>query len=222
MTDKKHDNIYEALLAVYETVGYVQKRGTNSAQNYKYAGEKDFIEALRPAMIENKIIVFPSGVRSKQITEIRKTEQGKADKVNINVAAVYSYTFVHTPSGTSIITEVSGEGSDPLDKGSYKAMTGAYKYALRQTFMIETGNDPEKDEGNGNHNKTTGSEIIAAMDACANIAELNQVKADYKQDINRFKSDDIETYNKIITRGQELVKQFNDKELNDPISKVFP
>jgi hypothetical protein len=31
------------------------------------------------------------------------------------------------------------------DKATAKAMTGAYKYALRQTFCIETGDDPDKD-----------------------------------------------------------------------------
>ena len=36
----------------------------------------------------------------------------------------------------------SGEGSDTGDKASNKALTGAYKYALRQTFCIETGDDP--------------------------------------------------------------------------------
>jgi hypothetical protein len=39
-----------------------------------------------------------------------------------------------------------GEGQDAGDKGPYKAMTGAQKYALMKTFMIPTGDDPEADE----------------------------------------------------------------------------
>lgn len=143
----EHGNIYEALLAVYEEVGYVQKQGRNQAQNYNYAGEKDFIEALRPAMIEAKIIIHPSGVRDTKVTEIRK-----GDKVAIHICSTFIYTLTHVPSQTQIIAEVAGEGSDPLDKGSYKGMTGAFKYALRQTFLIETGNDPEHDSKPENNN----------------------------------------------------------------------
>lgn len=229
----EHKNIYEAILAVYSVVGYVQKKGKNQAQNYNYAGEKDFIEALRPAMIDAKIIIYPSGVKDKQVLEVRK-----GDKVSVNITATYLYTLVHIPSGSQIIAEVSGEGSDPLDKGSYKGMTGAFKYALKQTFMIETGNDPENDGHKepesapavtnfqtGAQRRTTGTEILAAMNACANTDELNQVKQDYKQDINRFKisknPQDKEFFAQIVKRGGELMEAFNKIELNDDIAKAL-
>ena len=41
------------------------------------------------------------------------------------------------------MVKVLGDGADTGDKASYKAMTGAMKYALRQTFVIETGDDPD-------------------------------------------------------------------------------
>ena len=36
---------------------------------------------------------------------------------------------------------------DAGDKGIYKAIAGAQKYALMKVFMIPTGDDPEADEG---------------------------------------------------------------------------
>ena len=45
--------------------------------------------------------------------------------------------------GSSITVQAVGEGADAGDKASYKAATGLYKYALRQTFCIETGDDPD-------------------------------------------------------------------------------
>jgi hypothetical protein len=36
-----------------------------------------------------------------------------------------------------------GEGSDTGDKTLNKCMTAAYKYAIRQTLMISTGDDPD-------------------------------------------------------------------------------
>jgi len=41
---------------------------------------------------------------------------------------------------------MAGSGFDTAEKTVYKAMTGAYKYFLRQLFCIETGDDPERDE----------------------------------------------------------------------------
>jgi hypothetical protein len=111
-------NIYEAILEVYNQIGYVQKGGYNDNQKYKFAGEADFIKALRPAMAAAKIIIHPSKVRKVEFHEIRK-----GDKVTLNIAAIFGYDFIHAPSKTKIYAEVIGEGSDSLDKSSYKAMT---------------------------------------------------------------------------------------------------
>ena len=42
--------------------------------------------------------------------------------------------------------DLLGDGSDPDDKGVYKAIAGAQKYALMKTFLVETGDDPERDD----------------------------------------------------------------------------
>ena len=42
--------------------------------------------------------------------------------------------------------EIVSYGDDPGDKGIYKALTGAVKYALMKTFLIATGDDPEADK----------------------------------------------------------------------------
>lgn len=212
MTEHKH--IYEALLAVYNKVGYVQKTGTNQAQNYKYAGEAAFIEALRPAMMENKIIVFPSGVKDKMALEIRK-----GDKVTINLNATYLYTFVHVPTNTSIVTEVSGEGSDPLDKGSYKAMTGAYKYALRQTFMIETGNDPENDSAQGFRTAKARTDFFKAVkdriEKCLSLAELAEEWMCSQDDIQRLRNEDEQFFADLENTKNRMKKAFQDSQAMD-------
>jgi hypothetical protein len=51
--------------------------------------------------------------------------------------------FTHAPSRTYIVVKAYGEGSDAGDKSTKKAATGLYKYALRQTFMIETGDNSD-------------------------------------------------------------------------------
>lgn len=131
-------NIYTAMLAVYNEVGYVQKTG--QAPQYKFASEADFIAALRPAMIKESIICTPV-----DITNITPT-QGTSDKGKAiyHVTAKYTYRLTHAPSGTFIDVCSLGEGIDIAgDKSAYKTATGAQKYALRQAFMIETGTDPD-------------------------------------------------------------------------------
>ena len=47
-----------------------------------------------------------------------------------------------------LVVAVAGEGADAGDKAPYKAMTGALKYALLQSFLLSTGDDPEDERTN--------------------------------------------------------------------------
>ena len=51
---------------------------------------------------------------------------------------VMNYRFVDTRSGEELTVRVAGEGADAGDKAPYKAMTGALKYALLQSFLLAT------------------------------------------------------------------------------------
>ena len=62
--------------------------------------------------------------------------------------AVMNYRFVDARSGEELSVRVAGEGADAGDKAPYKAMTGALKYALLQSFLLSTGDDPEDERAN--------------------------------------------------------------------------
>ena len=133
-------DIYTAMLEVANKIGYVQKKGRNTAQSYNYAGEADFIEAMRPALLEAGICPpHVIDITDNQVTVIPKG----SDKSSIHVSRIYTFRYYHAASKTFVDVKAAGEGNDSLDKASYKAATGALKYALRQTFLIETGNDPD-------------------------------------------------------------------------------
>jgi len=137
MTEPK--NIHEAIIGVMKEVGYVQKQKKGTLK-YSYAGEAALIAALRPAMINHNITMqstYPT-VDFGAFT----TNKGYV----MNSARVHGeFTFTHAPTETNIVVRAIGEGMDTGDKAIYKAMTGAFKYALRQTFVIETGDDPDKE-----------------------------------------------------------------------------
>ena len=54
-----------------------------------------------------------------------------------------AYTFIDVDTAEEITVKTAGEGLDSGDKAPYKAMTGALKYALLQSFLLATGDDPE-------------------------------------------------------------------------------
>lgn len=130
--------IITALNAAYQECGYVQKQEATGLK-YKFAGEAAFIEALRPVLIKHGIVVFQSGV------EVVNTEGYKTTNGNMmnRIIAKFEFTFAHV-SGESIKVTALGEGADSGDKTAPKCNTGALKYALRQTLLIETGDDPDQ------------------------------------------------------------------------------
>lgn len=132
------DNIGAAILAVMNEVGYVQKERT-AGLNYSYASEAALIAALRPAMLKAGVICF--------IAELQEIERGgyvTKGGTAMNTTHLHGIVrFEHPASETFRDVHAIGEGADPGDKSGNKAATGLLKYALRQTFLIETGDDPD-------------------------------------------------------------------------------
>jgi hypothetical protein len=143
LTEKHTMNHPSALAAakqqVMAAVPYVRKCKVANL-NYSFAGESDLIASLRPAMLQHGLLVAPIAVA---VLEQGRYQTVKGGLLNHVVAAV-TYRLTHAPSGESEDCQVLGEASDAGDKAAAKALTGAYKYFLRQTFLIETGDDPDR------------------------------------------------------------------------------
>ena len=132
------ENIHQAINAVMQEVGYVKKTKSGGL-NYSFAGESALIAALRPAMVENGIYMHVLKIES--VTRENYTTKSGTAMVNTVISAIIRFTHL---SGSFVDVASTGEGSDSGDKSANKAMTGLYKYAMRQTFCIETGDDPDK------------------------------------------------------------------------------
>ena len=129
-----------AILHVMERVEYIQKESSPQLR-YTFAGEAGLIRALRPEMVAAGLFVHVTDVHVAHRGEYR-TSKGSTMQACVITA---KGRIVHAPSGTYIDVCAIGEGADVGDKSSPKAMTGAYKYILRETFCLETGDDPDKD-----------------------------------------------------------------------------
>lgn len=144
-----HEKLAQALGAAFiEVDGYVQRTGEHQ-QGYKFASDADLIKAVRPAMAKHGLVILPSRVVATT-REAGKTNAG-ADRFLTTTEC--SYILVHADSGEQMTLGMagSGMGTHDTDKATYKAETGAYKYVLRQMFMLATGDDPETQGGADDH-----------------------------------------------------------------------
>lgn len=156
------EEIYNAVHRVMASVGYVQKE-RNRNLDYTFASEKAFIEALRPAMVEQKL-----SVHCTHIQELRRDQYTtKHGSQMTNTTALFTFRFAH-PSGGHFDACAIGEGADVGDKSANKAMTAALKYVLRQTFLIETGDDPDSESSQEKEpapkRMWTGTDLKAELD----------------------------------------------------------
>ncbi len=128
-----------AVLAVMREVPYVRKTGkVEVGRGYTYASEADLIASLRPCMLAHDLTLTPLNAEVV-FQDQYPVKDGTMNRVCLRVA----YRLAHAESGEHLTVVTIGEGADRGDKAVPKALTGAYKYALRQLFGVETGDDPD-------------------------------------------------------------------------------
>ncbi|WP_340701379.1 ERF family protein [Brevibacillus borstelensis] len=133
--------LVKKLAKVMQEVKYIQKKGYNKFHQYKYATEADVAEKVREILAEQYVILIPN-MTSHSIREHTTNKGNREYIVTVNM----EFKFIDGETGEEITFNMVGEGQDPGDKATYKAITGAQKYALMKVFMIPTGDDPEADE----------------------------------------------------------------------------
>lgn len=202
-------NIHEAILAIMGEVGYVQKEKSPNL-TYTYASERALIAALRPAMISHR--VYMSVIDYKQITrEQYVTKNGSPMNLTFVTGIV---RFTHVPSMTFVDVMATGEGADTGDKSANKSSTGMYKYAIRQMFMIETGDDPdttssETQERSGDHTgkKPADKKSQPAGNAAQNNAGTGSSAAGEKHEIDNNAPptpEMLERWNQLVNQAKGL------------------
>lgn len=191
--EREPANIGEAWLAIMNEVGYVQKAGElkiNGKLQYKFTGEAQLIEALRPVMLKYKVICVPCEAKIHTADYIVVGE-----KKTYRTMIEYTWVYTHVPSQTHMQVQAIGEGLDNGDKAAYKAATGALKYALRQAFLIETGDDPDKErveeeklfKNSATRNEFT-RQLIASIDKAESTSELTIIWNDNRAKIEAMES----------------------------------
>jgi len=146
-------SLVRKLCEVMDAIGWVAKTGYNEFHKYHYAQEADLVNAIRGELAKRHIFIFSSvtkTVRSPLEVETMKWDESVKMKVptirKTQLTEIeMDWTFVDGESGEERTVRFDGVGEDNVDKGLYKAMTGCEKYLLMKSFLVPTGDDPEKD-----------------------------------------------------------------------------
>lgn len=140
------------LVKVMEAVERIPKTGRNTVQNYDFVTDADVLDTLRRALIAQGVATITSATHIKSVPFT--TSSGKPQFL---VTVKGEITFIDQETGESFTAYGVGQGADSADKGCYKALTGMAKYALLKTFLVPTGDDPERDDNNGKRDDNNGS-----------------------------------------------------------------
>jgi len=143
-------SLFRKIAQVMGEVGNVPKNGYNSFHKYKYVQEADLVEAIRMKLAAHNVAVIPS------LGDVVERPCKSGSKDSIVTTARVAFTFVDGDTGAMFKSEWAGQGEDPTDKGLYSAYTGALKYFLMKTFLVSTGDDPERDKGSGGNSYAAG------------------------------------------------------------------
>jgi hypothetical protein len=180
-------NLRQKLAEVRRRIGYIQKRGRNERFNYSYVTAADIAGAVGDILSELGVVVIPS---LENITYESTAGRGETTRL---ARVVMAYTFADVDSGEEIVAKVAGQGLDVGDKAPYKAMTGALKYALLQSFLLATGDDPE-DERMDARLTASGSDRPIGVDQ---VRELEKLIGETGTDLER-----VLAYYKVASLGE--------------------
>jgi hypothetical protein len=123
---------------------------------YMFLGEEQIISEVRQHLLNNGLCFVPA---YEEIV-VQERYANKSGTIQNRVLIKSVFNLLHV-SGAFITIPAHGEGIDSGDKSVPKAKTGAFKYALRQTLLIASGDDPDKvrpeNEGNVGNGNTGGN-----------------------------------------------------------------
>lgn len=169
--------------------GVLAKGATNTFDKYSY-----FSEAQYKELFTELFSVY--GLELK-FTELDYTTFEGSEKQSNGRMPKLKITLFDIDTGFGEDTVITGEGIDKGDKAGYKAYTGALKYYLANTFMVATGDDPEKESPSNRMNTVTREckasdkqvamlkqrytgENLTKLLAVNNISRIEEIHMNYK------------------------------------------
>ena len=159
--------------------GVLKKGGTNTYDKYSYFSEAQYKELFTELFSQSKLELSFNEIEYSTFSGSEKQANGRMPKLE--------FILTDIETGFYEVTTITGEGIDKGDKAGYKAYTGALKYYLANTFMVATGDDPEKDSPAVEMNNKTAKKASAKQ-----IELVKKLVNDIPAMLNYYKVNSIE------------------------------
>jgi hypothetical protein len=118
----------------------IAKARVNRADGYFYRSIDDVYDRLAPLLSANRLCILP------RVLERGSTVHLSADGERMqSVIVKAAFDVISAEDGSAHVIESFGEALDAGDKGTSKAMSAAYKYAMLQAFCIPVGSSEDAD-----------------------------------------------------------------------------
>ena len=134
-----------ALRKLLKEKGILKKEGKNDFDKYSYFSEAQYKDLFTELFSKCGLELKFDELEYETFEGSEKQANGRMPKIEFRLFDI--------DTGFYEETRITGEGIDKGDKAGYKAYTGALKYYLADTFMVATGDDPEKDSPENSMNK---------------------------------------------------------------------
>ncbi len=171
-------------------IGVLQKDKTNNFDKYSYFSEAGYKKLFTQLFSECGLeLSFTELAYSPFETTSDKQPNGR----NVTL----QFTLTDTLTGFFEENTLTGEGMDKGDKAGYKALTGALKYYLANTFMVATGDDPETESPEGKPKGATSQQGQGTSSVPASPKQLSMICKLYSEEeiktmLTRMKVDSLE------------------------------
>lgn len=175
-----------ALRKALKEKGVLKKGATNTYDKYNYFSEAQYKELFTELLSDN-------GLELK-FTELEYTTFEGTDKQANGRMPKLEFSLIDVETGFFETTVITGEGIDKGDKAGYKAYTGALKYFLADTFMVATGDDPEKESPRHtmNNKKSAGKTTGTSKATAKQIELIKTLVSDIPAMLEYYKVEKIE------------------------------
>jgi hypothetical protein len=207
-------NIHQRILAIMGEIDYIQKTDKKVNNQYTFVTHDAVTKALHPLFVKHGIVAIPRVTGWKQ--------DGNRTEVNMEV----DFVNVSKPED-KVIVPCFGFGIDAQDKGVGKAVSYATKYAMLKLFMLETGDDPERDSID--HVSQEDSSLVDMAAAAlekgdwAALCELDRDKGWLQawRKIDNRKKKAIKDLMGKANEYRDLINDYDDKQDDDGILQLW-
>lgn len=172
--------IGEKIIKIMGEIQPIEKTELDEEKNYKTPKSDEVIAMVNPLLVKHKVIILPIKVTNF-------VPQGN----KIFLTMKYQFIDIEDPQRDCIEVEIPGGGFDEKGRAVYAALTGAYRYAMQETFAIPIKEEVKNSNPTETTNDTdTGKKIAENNNIVEQVNNVNE--QDKEPEISEMSIEDID------------------------------